>query len=101
PCADHTHTNVRHTGSMVIALGGRTAYVVTDSGLQGKYLQDWTSFSVIGGSIDQRALRDWGYLLGSWHQASVGLDAGFWFTPYRFWGEAGELADFTCVRPLD
>ena len=98
PCADHTHTNVRNTGSMVIALGGRTAYIVTDSGLQGAYLQDWTSFDLIGGSIDQRALRDWGYLVGSWHQASVGLDAGFWFTPDRFWGAEGELAAFTCVR---
>lgn len=97
PCADHTHTNVRNTGSMVIALGGRHAYVITDSGLQGGYLQDWTSFDLIGGSIDQRALRDWGYLIGSWHQASVGLESGFWFTPYRFWGEAA-LADFTCVR---
>jgi hypothetical protein len=99
PCADHTHTNVRNTGSLVIALGGRTAYVVTDSGLQGGYLQDWTSFDLIGGSIDQRALRDWGYLVGSWHRASVGLDAGFWFTPYRFWGADDDLARLTCVRP--
>lgn len=99
PCADHTHTNLRNTGSLVKSLGARTAYVVTDDGLQADYLQDSTPFSVIGGSIDQRAARDWGYLLGSWHQASVGIDAGFWFTPYRFWGEPLRgLGSFSCVR---
>lgn len=98
-CADHTHTNVRNTGSLVIALGGRTAYVVTDDGFQGKYLQDWTPFSMIGGSVDQRALRDFGHLVGSWRRASTGIPSGFWFTPYRFWGDPRpETRDFTCVR---
>lgn len=99
PCADHTHTNLRNTGGLVTDLGGRTAYVVTDDGLQSAYLQEWTSFDLIGGSIDQRALRDWGHLLGSWRQASTGLDAGFWFTPYRFWAERRPgLGDFTCAQ---
>lgn len=99
PCADHTHTNLRNTGSLVSSLGARTAYVITDDGLQAGYLQDATAFWLIGGEIDQRALRDWGYLIGSWHQASVGIDAGFWFTPYRFWGEPPDaLGSFTCVR---
>jgi hypothetical protein len=99
PCADHTHTNFRNTGSLLLSLGARTAYVVTDDGLQAGYLQDFTAFWIIGGEIDQRALRDWGYLLGSWRQASVGIDAGFWFTPYRFWGERADgLGSFTCVR---
>lgn len=99
PCADHTHTNVRNTGRLVRALGGRTAYVLTDDGLQAGYLQEWTFFDLMGGSIDQRALRDWGYLVGSWRQASVGMKAGFWFTPYRFWAEpdAG-LGAFGCVQ---
>ena len=99
PCADHTHTNVRNTGGLVIALGGRTAYVVTDDDLQASYLQDRTIFSAIGGSIDQRSLRDFGHLVGAWRQASVGIDAGFWFTPYRFWAEpeAG-LGGMSCVR---
>src|SRR6185369_7709359 len=69
PCADHTHTNVRNTGRLVRALAGRTAYVVTDDGLQAGYLQEWTAFDLVGGSIDQRALRDWGYLVGSFRQA--------------------------------
>jgi hypothetical protein len=99
PCADHTHTNVRNTGGLVIALGGRTAYVVTDDDLQAGYLQDRTVFSAIGGSIDQRSLRDFGYLVGAWRQASVGIDAGFWFSPYRFWAEPeGGLGSFSCVR---
>jgi hypothetical protein len=98
PCADHTHTNVRNSGSLVIALAGRTAYLVTDDGIQSDYLQESTAFDPIGGSIDARALRDWGYLLGSWRQASVGIDAGFWYTPYRFWGEpAAGLGSFSCV----
>jgi hypothetical protein len=98
PCADHTHTNVRNTGALVRQLAGRTAYIVTSDGLQAKYLQEWTVFSLIGGSIDQRALRDWGYLLGSWRQASVGIDAGFWYTPYRFWGEpATGLGSAACL----
>jgi hypothetical protein len=99
PCADHTHTNIRNTGSLVIALGGRRAYIVTDDGLQASYLQDWNAFHLIGGSIDQRSLRDFGYLLGSFRMASVGIEAGFWFTPYRFWAspEPG-LGSFSCVR---
>lgn len=98
PCADHTHTNVRNTGSLVQALGGRTAYLVTDSGLQAKYLQEETAFDLVGGSIDQRALRDFGYLLGAWRQASVGIDAGFWYTPYRFWAEPRNgLGSFSCI----
>lgn len=100
PCADHTHTNVRNTGALLIGLGAKTGYIVTDSGLQGRYLQEWTGFSIIGGSIDQRALRDWGYLLGSWRQASVGMEAGFWFSPYRFFGETrAEVRDLQCVSP--
>jgi hypothetical protein len=87
PCADHTHTNLRNTGALVAELGGRTAYVVTDDGLQGIYLQDWTTFNLIGGSIDQRSLRDFGYLVGAYRRASVGIASGFWFTPYRFWAE--------------
>jgi len=99
PCADHTHTNLRNTGSLVVALGGRTAYLVTDDGLQSDYLQDWNGFHLIGGSIDQRSLRDFGYLVGGFRQASVGMKAGFWLTPYRFWAEpVGGLGSFTCVR---
>lgn len=98
PCADHTHTNVRNTGGLVVALGGRTAYVVTD-GLQAGYLQEWTLFDLIGGSIDQRSLRDFGYLLGSFRQASVGTRYGFWLTPYRFWAEPKDgLGGLTCDR---
>jgi len=99
PCADHTHTNVRNTGGLIRALGGRTAYIVTSDGMQAEYLQEWSAFSLVGGSIDARALRDWGYLLGSWRQASVGIDAGFWFTPYRFWAEpVTGLGSAACVR---
>ncbi len=99
PCADHTHTNIRNTGSLLKSLGARTAYIVTDDGIQASYLQDFHSFWLVGGEIDQRALRDWGYLLGSWHQASVGMHAGFWFTPYRFWDEPSPgLGDFSCIR---
>ena len=80
-------------------LGGRQGYVITDTALQGGYLQEWTIFWLIGGSIDQRALRDWGYVLGAWRQASVGYDAGFWFTPYRFWGEPHDgLGGVSCLR---
>ncbi len=99
PCADHTHTSIRNAGGLVVELGGRTAYLVTDQGYQGGYLQEWNPFHFVGGSIDQRALRDWGYLLGAWRQASVGIDSGFWFTPYRFWaGPADGAGRFTCVR---
>jgi DUF218 domain len=98
PCADHTHTNVRNTGALVRALGGRSAYLVTDDGLQADYLEEWTSFDLIGGSIDQRALRDFGYLLGSHRRASVGMKAGFWYTPYRFWAEPERgLGSFSCI----
>jgi hypothetical protein len=98
PCADHTHTNIRNTGALVRALGGRTAYLVTDDGLQSGYLEEWTFFDTVGGSIDQRSLRDFGYLLGSFRRASVGLRAGFWYTPYRFWAEpAGGMGGFTCI----
>lgn len=99
PCADHTHTNIKHTASLTVALGGRAAYVVTDDGIQSDYLEEWTLFSLIGGSIDQRALRDWGYLLGAWRRASVGMRAGFWLTPYRFFAEPRTaLGSFTCTR---
>lgn len=99
PCADHTHTNLRNTGALLSALGARTGYVVTDDGLQADYLQEWTLFDLVGGSIDQRSLRDFGYLLGSFRQASVGIEAGFWYTPYRFWAEpAGGFGGFTCME---
>jgi hypothetical protein len=36
--------------------------------------------------------------MGSWRQASIGIDAGFWFTPYRFWAEPKDgLGGMTCV----
>ena len=99
PCADHTHTNVKHVGSLVIALGGRAAYVVTDDHLQADYLEEWTFFDLLGGSIDQRSLRDWGYLLGSWRRASVGMRAGYWLSPFRFWAEpSAGLGSFACTR---
>lgn len=98
PCADHTHTNFRNTGAILKEMDARFAYLVTDDFLQSKYMQEWTTFDAIGGSIDQRALRDWGYLLGAWRQASSGIDAGFWFTPYRFWAEPREgRGSFACV----
>jgi hypothetical protein len=98
PCADHTHTNLRNTGSLIEALGGKVAYVVTDDGLQSGYLQEWTLFNLLGGSIDQRSLRDFGHLLGSFRQASVGMPAGFWFTPFRFWAEPDPgLGAFSCT----
>ena len=98
PCADHTHTNVRNTGAIMSGFGARTAYLVTDDFIQSDYMQDFVWFESIGGSIDQRALRDWGYLVGSWRQASRGIAAGFWYTPYRFWAEpAAGLGSFSCV----
>jgi len=110
PCADHTHTNMRNTGSLVIAIGGRTAYIVTDDWLQSRYLEEYTTFDFLFGSIDQRALRDFGYLLGSYRRASMGdaapngtgggsgMKAGFWYTPYRFWAEPADgLGGFTCI----
>lgn len=98
PCADHTHTNVRNTGALIHGIGGTTGYIVTDDYLQSDYLQEWTVFDMISGSIDQRAMRDWGYLLGAWRQASRGIAAGFWFTPYRFWAEPADRGGrFTCA----
>ena len=97
PCADHTHTNVKNAGRLVAALGGRAAFLVTDDGLQAGYLEEWTFFDWIGGSIDQRALRDFHYLVGSWRRASDGIYGGYWFTPYRFLADR-DLGDFRCVR---
>lgn len=96
PCADHTHTNLRNLGALVVALGARTGYLVTDGGLQSAYLSDFTVFDVFGGSVDQRSLRDFGYLVGAWRRASRGLDGGFWYTPYRFWAEREPV---TCLAP--
>ena len=98
PCADHTHTNVRNTGALVRHLGARTAYTITDDFLQADYLQEFSGFELIGGSIDDRALRDFGHLLGSWRQASRGIHSGFWFTPFRFWGDPDpEMRSFACA----
>jgi hypothetical protein len=97
PCADHTHTNVRNAGHIVAAIGGRTSYIVTDDSFQAIYLQEHTLFDAFGGSVDQRALRDFHHLIGSWRQASIGIDAGFWYTPFRFWADA-RLRDFTCDK---
>jgi hypothetical protein len=98
PCAEHTHTNLRNAGRWLVAMGSRAGYLVTDDEFQADYFQDWTGLNLIAGSLDARSLRDWGYLAGSWRQASVGIEAGFWFTPFRFWAEpeAG-LGSFTCV----
>lgn len=98
PCARHTHTNLRYGGRWVAAMGARTAYVITDDGLQDDYLQEWSGFELIAGDVDSRSLRDWGVLLGSWRQASRGIRSGFWFTPFRFWAEPREgLGGATCV----
>ncbi len=98
PCADHTQTNVRDTGSFVVSVAGRFGYLVTDSGTQSGYLQDWSLFDLVGGAVDQRALRDFGYSIGSWRQVSVGMNDGFWFTPFRFWAAPREgLGSFTCL----
>lgn len=97
PCADHTHTNVRDTARLVTGLGGRVAYIVTNDGFQAAYLQEWTLLNPFGMSIDQRSLRDFGHLVGSFRQASVGIDAGFWFTPYRFWADP-RYRDFSCEK---
>lgn len=98
PCAEHTHTNLRNSGRWVDAMGGRAAYLLTDNGIQSDYFQDWSGFELLLGSIDQRSLRDWGYVIGSWRQASSGTRSGFWFTPYRFWAEPRqELGSMTCV----
>lgn len=99
PCADHTHTNVRNTGALVVGVGGRFGYVVTDDFLQAAYLQEWTGFDLIGGSIDQRSLRDFRTLVGSWRQASTVSASGFWFSPYRFFADPDpEIASLHCVQ---
>ena len=101
PCAEHTHTNLRNSGRWLRALGARAAYLVTDPGIQADYFQDWSGFELVLGSIDQRSLRDWGYVIGSWRQASVGTHVGFWFTPYRFWAEPRDgLGSLTCVDEM-
>ncbi|MFO0551039.1 MAG: YdcF family protein [Polyangiaceae bacterium] len=98
PCANHTHTNFRNTGALVHGISGRTAYLVTDDFIQSDYMLDYTGFELLGGSIDQRSLRDFGYSVGAWRKASHGMKAGFWFTPYRFWAEAENgLGRFTCA----
>jgi hypothetical protein len=102
PCAQHTHTNLRNASRWLVAMGARAAYLVTDDGLQAQYFQDLSGFEFLGGSIDQRSLRDWGYVIGSWRQASVGsgTPTGFWFSPYRFWAEPlgpDGLGSMTCV----
>jgi hypothetical protein len=98
PCAEHTHTNLRNSGRWMHAMGARAAYLLTDDWLQSAYLQDATGFEYLLGTPDQRSLRDWGYVMGSWRQASIGIDAGFWFTPYRFWAEPKDgLGGMTCV----
>lgn len=100
PCARHTHTNLRNAGRWIVAMGGRAAYVLTDDSLQDDYLQEWSGFELVAGSLDRRSLRDWGILLGSWRQASRGIAAGFWYTPYRFWAEPRDgLGSFTCLGP--
>ena len=103
PCAEHTHTNLRNGARWLDQLGARAGYVVTD-GFQARYLQDWSGFQLVGGGLDQRSLRDWGFVLGAWRQASVGATNGFWLTPYRFWAEErgdGKAGSFTCVDPPD
>jgi hypothetical protein len=99
PCADHTHTNLRNSARWIHAIDGRAAYLVTDDHAQARYFQDFTGWEFLFGSIDQRSLRDWGYVIGSWRQASVGARSGFWFTPYRFWAEPRDgLGSLTCVN---
>jgi len=98
PCARHTHENLRNAGGLLRLIGGRQAYVVTDNGLQGLYLSDSSVFDWIGGSLDQRTLRDFGNLAGAWQRVSVGMPAGFWYTPYRFWAsDDPHDRDFSCV----
>lgn len=100
PCAEHTHTNLRNGARWLHALGARAGYLVTDE-LQAGYLQDWSGFQLVGGGLDQRSLRDYGFVVGSWRQASEGAGTGFWLTPYRFWAEGrapGEAGTFTCVE---
>ncbi|MDB4938340.1 MAG: hypothetical protein JWP87_5312 [Labilithrix sp.] len=98
PCAEHTHTNIRNGARWIDAMGARAGYLLTDDWLQADYLQDTSGFEYLMGTPDQRSLRDWGYVMGSWRQASIGIDAGFWLTPYRFWAEPRDgLGSVTCV----
>jgi hypothetical protein len=98
PCAEHTHTNLRNAGRWLVEMGARVGYLVTDDGVQADYFQDWTGLNLLAESLDARSARDWGYVVGSWRQASVGINAGFWFTPYRFWAEPRPgWGSFTCV----
>lgn len=97
PCADHTHTNLRNSGRFLAAMTARAGFIVTDDHFQADYFEDQTGLELVGGSIDQRSLRDFGYLVGAWHQASIGNNAGFWFTPYRFWSEPRDgLGSLSC-----
>lgn len=99
PCAQHTHTNLRNAARWLVPMGARAAYLVTSDGLQADYFQDYGGFELVFGSIDQRSLRDWGYVIGSWRQAARGTGGvGFWFTPFRFWADTRRgLRDVSCV----
>ncbi len=98
PCAEHTHENLHNAARWLAALGARAGYIVTDDALQSKYLQDLSGFELLMGSVDQRALRDFGHLVGAFRQASRGNAAGFWFTPYRFWAESRDgLGGVACA----
>lgn len=97
PCADHTHTNLRNSGRLLAAMNARAGFIVTDDHFQADYFEDQTGLEMISGSIDQRSLRDFGYLVGAWRRASIGNAAGFWFTPYRFWAEPRDgLGSLSC-----
>lgn len=97
PCADHTHTNLRNAGRFLAAMHARAGFIVTDDHFQADYFEDQTGLEAIGGSVDQRSLRDFGYLVGAWRPASIGNAAGFWFTPYRFWAEPRDgLGSLSC-----
>ena len=98
PCAQHTHTNVRNSGRWLVEMGARAGYIVTDDGIQKEYLEEYSGFELLFGSIDERSLRDWGYLVGSWRRAAEGPNVGYWYTPYRFWAEPRSgLGTLTCT----
>ena len=98
PCAEHTHTNIRNSGRWLVAMGARTGYVVTDDGLQRDYLEEFSGFELVFGSLDQRSLRDWHQLVGTWRRAAAGPNVGVWYSPYRFWAEPREGAgSLTCL----
>lgn len=102
PCAEHTHTNIRNSGRWLVAMGARTGYFVTDDGIQADYLEERSGFEPVGASLDQRSLRDWGYVLGSWRRAARGPNVGHWFTPYRFWAEPHDGAgSLTCLDTVE